>query len=54
MTAGYFVDHPTTTTVAATVHGFNVAMVWGVLALLAAAIPIALFVNAPTPAATAR
>ena len=54
VTASYLVAHPTTTTVAATVHGFNVAMVWGVLALLAAAIPIALFVNAPTPAARAR
>jgi hypothetical protein len=40
--------------VAATVHGFNVAMIWGALVLIVAAIPIALFVNAPTPAAKPR
>jgi MFS family permease len=54
VTAGYLAAHPTTTVVTATVHGFDVAMVWGALVLIAAAIPIALFVNAPTPAAKTR
>jgi EmrB/QacA subfamily drug resistance transporter len=54
VTAGYLVAHPTTSVVAATVHGFNVAMALGALVLLAAAVPIALFVNAPTPATKAR
>jgi hypothetical protein len=54
VTAGYLVTHPTTSVLTAQVHGFNVAMVWGVLVLLAAAIPIALFVNAPTPRARPR
>jgi EmrB/QacA subfamily drug resistance transporter len=47
VTVGYLAAHPNVSMVAATVHGFNVAMTWGVLILLAAAIPIALFVNAP-------
>jgi EmrB/QacA subfamily drug resistance transporter len=54
VTASYLTAHPATSVVAATVHGFNVAMVWGALVLLAAAVPIALFVNAPKPAAKAR
>ena len=49
VTAGYLVAHRTTSVIAATVHGFNVAMAWGVLVLIAAALPIALFVNAPDP-----
>jgi len=54
VTAGYLSAHPTTSVVAATVRGFNVAMVWGTLVLLVAAIPIARFVNAPVPAAKPR
>ena len=54
ITAGYLAAHPATSVLAATVHGFNVAMVWGVLVLVAAAVPIVLFVNAPTPAARSR
>jgi MFS family permease len=50
VTAGYLVAHPATSAAAAQVHGFNVAMVWGVAVPLAAAIPIALFVNIPRPA----
>ena len=34
----------------ATVHGFAVAMVWGAATTVVAAVPIALFVNARTPA----
>jgi len=54
VTAGYLVAHPATSVLTAQVHGFNVAMVWGVLVLLVAAIPIVLFVNAPVPAAKPR
>lgn len=54
VTAGYLSAHPTTSVVTATVHGFNVAMVWGTLLLLAAAVPLARFVNAPVPAAMPR
>ena len=54
VTAGYVVAHPATSVLTAQVHGFNVAMVWGVLVLLVAAIPIVLFVNAPVPAAKPR
>jgi EmrB/QacA subfamily drug resistance transporter len=53
-TAGYLAAHPMVSVVAATVHGFNVAMACGALVLVVAAIPIALFVNAPTPAAKPR
>jgi EmrB/QacA subfamily drug resistance transporter len=54
VTAGYLRTHPHLGTVAGTVHGFDVAMAWGALVLLVAAIPIAWFVNAPAPAARAR
>jgi predicted MFS family arabinose efflux permease len=54
VTAGYLAAHPMISVVAATVHGFNMAMVCGALVLIVAAIPIALFVNAPTPAAKPR
>lgn len=54
VTAGYLAAHPTTSVVAATVHGFDVAMAWGALALLAAAVPILACVDAPPPAAEAR
>jgi MFS family permease len=50
VTAGYLVAQPAASAAAAQVHGFTVAMVWGVAVLLAAAIPIALFVNIPRPA----
>jgi predicted MFS family arabinose efflux permease len=53
VTASYLAAHPTASVVSATVHGFNVAMVWGVVVLVAGAIPIALRVNAPIPAAKA-
>jgi len=54
VTAGYLAAHPHVSVVSATVHGFNVAMIWGVIVLLAGAIPIALRVNAPVPAAKHR
>jgi EmrB/QacA subfamily drug resistance transporter len=54
VTAGYLAAHPTVSVVTATVHGFNVAMIWGALVLIVTAIPIALFVNAPTPTAKPR
>ena len=54
VTASYLSAHPSATVVSATVHGFNVAMIWGVIVLIAGAIPIALRVNAPVPAAKAR
>jgi EmrB/QacA subfamily drug resistance transporter len=54
VTAGYLATHRSASAVAATVHGFNVAMVWGVVVLVLAAVPIVLFVNALTPAATPR
>jgi hypothetical protein len=54
VTAGYLLTHRATSVVTAQVHGFNVAMVWGVLVLLVAAIPIALLVNAAVSAATPR
>jgi EmrB/QacA subfamily drug resistance transporter len=48
--AGYLKAHPGVGLVAGTVHGFDVAMAWGALVMVAAAIPVALFVNAPAPA----
>jgi len=45
--AGYLAAHPAAGVAAGTVHGFAVAMIWGAAILLAAAIPIALFINAP-------
>jgi MFS family permease len=54
VTAGYLASHPSVSVVSATVHGFNVAMVWGVIVLVAGAIPIVLRVNAPVPAAKPR
>jgi hypothetical protein len=35
--------------VTATVHGFTVAMLWGAIITVAAAVPVAIFVNARTP-----
>jgi MFS family permease len=54
VTATYVAAHPTVSVVSSTVHGFNVAMICGALVLIVAAIPIALFVNAPTPMAKLR
>ncbi len=54
VTAGHLVAHPATSIFAAEVLGFNVAMVWGVLVLLAAAIPDRVFVNAPSPGGKAQ
>jgi EmrB/QacA subfamily drug resistance transporter len=54
VTAGYLSSNPTATVVSATVHGFNVAMMWGVLVLILAALPISLFVNAPVLRARGR
>lgn len=54
VTAGYLTARPSASLAAATVHGFDVAMVWGVIALIAGAVPIALFVNAPVGAARGR
>src|ERR1700761_6176829 len=48
--AGYLRAHPGVGVVAGTVHGFDVAMAWGALVMVAAAIPVALFVHAPAPA----
>jgi hypothetical protein len=50
-TAGYLAVHPGASVTAGTVHGFTVAMVWGAAILLVAAVPIAIFTNASTPAA---
>jgi hypothetical protein len=50
MVAGYLKAHPGVGIVAGTVHGFNVAMAWGALVMVAAAIPVAARVNAPAPA----
>jgi hypothetical protein len=40
--------------VAGTVHGFDVAMAWGAIVMVVAAIPVALFVDAPAPAPRKR
>jgi EmrB/QacA subfamily drug resistance transporter len=48
--ASYLTAHPASATSAATVHGLAAAMLWGALITAAAAIPIAVFVNAKTPA----
>jgi EmrB/QacA subfamily drug resistance transporter len=48
-TASYLTLHPTAGIVTGTVHGFTLAMIWGAAITLAAALPIALFVNARTP-----
>ncbi|HEY2280949.1 MAG TPA: MFS transporter [Streptosporangiaceae bacterium] len=52
--AGYLRAHPDGSVLAGTVHGFDVAMAWGVAVTVAAAIPVALFVNAPAPAPRPR
>ena len=52
--AGYLRGHPGVSAVTATVHGFGVAMAWGAVVLAVAAIPVALFVNAPPAASKPR
>jgi EmrB/QacA subfamily drug resistance transporter len=52
--AGYLRAHPGGSVLAGTVHGFDVAMAWGVAVMVAAALPVALFVNAPAPARRPR
>jgi EmrB/QacA subfamily drug resistance transporter len=54
VTARYLSSHRAGAVVAATVHGFAVAMVWGAVALLVAAVPIAVFVNAAPPSRKPR
>jgi MFS family permease len=48
-TASYLATHVTAGVITGTVHGFTVAMVWGVIITVAAAVPIAIFVDARTP-----
>jgi hypothetical protein len=48
-TASYLTAHLTAGVVTATVHGFTAAMLWGAIITAAAAVPIAVFVNARTP-----
>jgi EmrB/QacA subfamily drug resistance transporter len=49
-TASYLADHVGASLVSGTVHGFVVALIWATAITLIAAVPIALFVNARTPA----
>jgi MFS family permease len=58
-TGSYLATHKLASLASGTAHGFAVAMVWGAIFLLVAAIPIALFVDAKapssrSPAASAR
>lgn len=48
--AGHLAAHVGASLVSASVHGFTVAMIWGAAVTLAATVPIAIFVNARTPA----
>ena len=48
-TAGYLATHGTASAAAGTVHGFVVALAWGAVILLVAAVPIAVCINAPAP-----
>lgn len=48
-TASYQAAHLTAGVVTAAVHGFTVAMLWGAIITVAAAVPIAIFVDARTP-----
>jgi EmrB/QacA subfamily drug resistance transporter len=47
--ASYLAAHPAASAAAGTVHGFTIAMIWGALITFAAAVPIAVFINAETP-----
>jgi hypothetical protein len=51
---GYLRAHPGGSVLAGTVHGLGVAMAGGVAVMVAAAIPVALFINAPAPVPRAR
>ena len=46
-TASYLAAHRAASTATAIVHGFTIAMIWGTIILLLAAIPVAIFVTAP-------
>ncbi len=48
--AGYLAGHAAAGAASGTAHGFAVAMAWGAVILLAAAIPIAALINATAPA----
>jgi EmrB/QacA subfamily drug resistance transporter len=48
--SGYLTVHTSAGAATATVHGFTVAMAWGAGILVAAAIPVAIFVNAKAAA----
>jgi hypothetical protein len=52
--AGYLRAPPGGSVLAGTVHGFDMAMVWAAAVMVAAALPVALFVNAPAPAPRPR
>jgi EmrB/QacA subfamily drug resistance transporter len=45
--ASYLAAHRAASTATAIVHGFTIAMIWGTIILLLAAIPVAIFVTAP-------
>jgi len=45
---GYLAAHAAAGPIAAAVHGFTVAMIWGTAILLIAALPVAIFINAKT------
>ena len=47
-TSGYLAAHASAGSTTALVHGFTVAVAWGVVITLAAAVPVAIFVNAPS------
>jgi EmrB/QacA subfamily drug resistance transporter len=47
--ASYLAAHPGASAAAGPVHGFTIAMIWGALITFAAAVPIAIFVNAKKP-----
>jgi len=48
-TASYLAANPAASLATGTVHGFTIAMAWGVIITLAAAIPAAVFINATVP-----
>jgi len=49
-TVGYLTAHVGASLVTATVYGFTVAMIWGAVITVVVAVPVAIFVNARTPA----
>ncbi len=48
-TTSYLAAHATASSATATVHGFTIAMIWGTVILLVAAVPVAVFINAKAP-----